>query len=38
MTKWMLCLLSATILSAANPDPKTEKEIMATVDKRAALR
>ncbi len=32
MTKWMLCLLSATILSAANPDPKTEKEILATMD------
>ena len=32
MTKWMLCLLSTTILSAANPDPKTEKEIMATME------
>ena len=33
MTKWiMLCLLSVTILPAATPDPKTEKEIMATME------
>ena len=32
MTKWMLFLLPAAILSAANPDPKTEKEIMATME------
>ena len=32
MTKWMLCLLSTTMLSAANPDPKTEKEIMAAME------
>jgi ketosteroid isomerase-like protein len=31
MTKWILFLVSATILSAANPDAKTEKEIMATM-------
>jgi len=28
----MLCLLSVTILPAATPDPKTEKEIMATME------
>jgi ketosteroid isomerase-like protein len=32
MKKWILFLLSAAILCAANPDPKTEKEIMATMD------
>ena len=32
MTKWILFLLSAAILSAANPDPKAEKEVMATMD------
>jgi ketosteroid isomerase-like protein len=32
MTKWMLVLLSATVLSAASPDPKTEKEVLAAMD------
>ena len=32
MTKWILFLVSATILSAAGPDPKTEKEVLATMD------
>jgi ketosteroid isomerase-like protein len=32
MAKWMLLLLSATILSAAKPDPKTEKEVLAALD------
>lgn len=32
MTKWILFLLSTTILSAANPDPKTEKEVLAALD------
>jgi ketosteroid isomerase-like protein len=32
MTKWIILLLSAAVLSAANPDAKTEKEIMAAMD------
>jgi len=32
MTKWILFLLTATMLSAANPDPKTEKEVLAALD------
>jgi len=32
MTKWIIVLLSAGILSAANPDAKTEKEIMAAMN------
>jgi len=32
MTKWMLMLLSATVLSAASPDPKTEKEVLAAME------
>jgi ketosteroid isomerase-like protein len=32
MTKWTLLLLSATVLCAAVPDAKTEKEIMAAMD------
>ena len=32
MTKWMLFLLSTTILSAAGSDPKTEKEVLAALD------
>jgi ketosteroid isomerase-like protein len=32
MTKWIIVLLSAGVLSAANPDAKTEKEIMAAMD------
>ena len=32
MTKWMLFLLSTTILSAANSDPKTEKEVLAALE------
>ena len=32
MKKWILFLVSATILSAANPDAKTEKEIMAAME------
>jgi ketosteroid isomerase-like protein len=32
MTKWMLVLLSATVLSAATPDPKTEKEVLAALE------
>ena len=31
MTKWIILLVSATVLSAANPDAKTEKEIMAAL-------
>ena len=32
MTKWILLLLSATVLSAATPDPKTEKEVLAALE------
>jgi ketosteroid isomerase-like protein len=32
MHKLMLLLLSGTILSAATPDPKAEKEVLATMD------
>jgi ketosteroid isomerase-like protein len=32
MTKWILGLLSATILWAATPDAKTEKEVLAALD------
>jgi ketosteroid isomerase-like protein len=32
MTKWILLLLSVAVASAATPDAKTEKEIMATMD------
>ena len=32
MTKWILFLLPAAILSAANPEPKTEKEVLAALD------
>jgi ketosteroid isomerase-like protein len=32
MTKWILFLLSATMLSGATPDPKTEKEVLAALD------
>jgi ketosteroid isomerase-like protein len=32
MTKLILCLLSATMLWAATPDAKTEKEVLATLD------
>ena len=32
MTKWILFLLSTTMLSAATPDPKTEKEVLAALD------
>ena len=32
MTKWILFLLSTTILSAAKPDPKTEREVLAALD------
>jgi ketosteroid isomerase-like protein len=32
MTKWMLVLLSAAVLSAASPDPKTEKEVLAAME------
>jgi ketosteroid isomerase-like protein len=32
MKKWILFLLSAAILPAANPDAKTEKEIMAAME------
>ena len=31
MTKWILLLAAATALTAATPDAKTEKEIMATM-------
>ena len=29
MNKWIFLLLSATVLSAATPDTKTEKEVLA---------
>jgi ketosteroid isomerase-like protein len=32
MTKWILALLPVAILSAATPDAKTEKEVMAAMD------
>jgi ketosteroid isomerase-like protein len=32
MKKWILLLLSAAILSAADPDPKTEKDVLAALD------
>src|SRR5205085_5135731 len=32
MNKWILLLLSATVLSAAKPDAKTEKEVLAAMD------
>ena len=32
MTKWILILLSASLLSAATPDSKTEKEVMAAME------
>ena len=32
MTQWILFLFSAAILSAANPDPKTEKEVLAALE------
>ena len=34
MTKWILLLLSAAVavVSAATPDPKTEKEVLAALD------
>lgn len=32
MNKWILLLLSATVLSAATPDPKTEKEVLAALE------
>src|SRR4051794_19423093 len=32
MTKWLLVLLSATVLSAATPDAKTEKEVLAAME------
>ena len=32
MKKWILFLAAATMLPAANPDPKTEKEILAAMD------
>ena len=32
MKKWILLLLSATVLSAAKPDAKTEKEVLAAMD------
>ena len=32
MNKWILILLSATVLSAAKPDAKTEKEVLAAMD------
>jgi ketosteroid isomerase-like protein len=32
MIKWMLPLLSAAVLSAATPDPKAEKEVLAALD------
>jgi ketosteroid isomerase-like protein len=32
MTKWILLLLSATVLSAATPDPKVEKEVLAALE------
>jgi ketosteroid isomerase-like protein len=32
MMKWILFLLPAAILSAANPDPKTEKDVLAAME------
>src|SRR5258708_3182113 len=32
MTKWILLLLSATVLPAASPDPMAEKEVLAAPD------
>lgn len=32
MNKWLLPVLSATVLLAASPDAKTEKEILATLE------
>jgi ketosteroid isomerase-like protein len=32
MTKWILVLFSVTALWAANPDPKTEKEVLAAME------
>jgi ketosteroid isomerase-like protein len=32
MTKWILALLPATMLWAATPDAKTEKEVLAALD------
>ena len=32
MTKWMVLLLSATVLSAADPDAKSQKEVMAAME------
>ena len=32
MTKWILLLIPAALLSAASPDAKTSKEIMATME------
>ena len=31
MTKWIFCLLSAALLTAATPDARTEKEIMGVM-------
>jgi ketosteroid isomerase-like protein len=32
MTKWILVLLSAAVLSAATPDAKTEKEVLGALE------
>ncbi|MCU1235930.1 MAG: hypothetical protein JWP63_3897 [Candidatus Solibacter sp.] len=32
MKKWILFLISATVLTAASPDAKTEKEVLAAMD------
>src|SRR5580658_5215219 len=32
MIKWILFLFSASIMSAANPDPKTEKDVLAAME------
>ena len=32
MTKWILLLLSVAAVSAATPDPKTEKEVLAALE------
>jgi ketosteroid isomerase-like protein len=32
MKKWILFVFTAILLSAANPDSKTEKEVLATLD------
>jgi len=32
MTKWILILFAATLLPAASPDPKTEKEVLAALE------